>query len=107
MWFNTGAARVGDGACACVRPVASGVGPKCGTGLGTWQCSGRLAVKWQAGSGPGTAVAMAVCAYAYASIDDAYAYMHMLIRELIRALIHANTCYWQSISMLIQVDIQY
>ena len=27
MWFKTGAARVGDGACVRVRPVVSGVGP--------------------------------------------------------------------------------
>ena len=76
-------------------------------GLGTWQT--WVGWQWQAGSGSGTAAAIAVCAYAYASIDDAYAYKiyHMLIRELIRALIRANTCYWQSISMLIQVDIQY
>ena len=92
MWFNTGAARVGDGACACVRPVVSGVGPKCGR---AWHMAdmGRLAVQWQwCGSGR-LALAVAVCAYAYmyASIDDAYAYMHLLIRgsePLIHALIH-------------------
>ena len=98
MWFNTGAARVGDGACACVRPVVSGVGPKCGRAwhMAGWQSSGRLA-DWQWH-----------CAHMHMhQLDDAYAYIHMLIRELIRALIHANTCYWQSISMLIQVDIQY
>ena len=56
MWFKTGAARVGDGARACVRPVVSGVGPKCGrawhmavqwqagSAVAGWQCSGRLAV---------------------------------------------------------------
>ena len=43
MWFKTGAARVGDGACVRLRLVLSGVGPKC-VRAGHMADMGRLAV---------------------------------------------------------------
>ena len=42
MWFKTGAARVGDGACVRLRLVVSGVGPKCGRHGQAWAGIGRL-----------------------------------------------------------------
>ena len=83
MWFKTGAARVGDGVCARVRPAVSGGGPSVAgahgrqAGSEVWQWQGVVAVAGDCGSCSGLQSA-AACTPAYASID-VYACVHVLL----------------------------
>ena len=68
MWFETGAARVGDGVCARVRPAVSGGGPSVAGAHG--RQAGSEVWQWQG-------VVAAAVAAAVACNQQQHAHLHM------------------------------